>query len=75
MMPAVSETIDVIHPISLRRSVAALQLIVRFGPDLALYCRCTDSAIVHWALMLTLSCYETNTPMSWLKTAVVTLAH
>lgn len=47
MMPAVSKTVEVIHLISFRPSVAALQLIVRFRLDLALHCRSTDLAIVH----------------------------
>ena len=53
MMPAVSETVKVIHHISFHPSVAALRLIVRFGPDFAfLHCHTTDSAVVLYESIL-----------------------
>ena len=56
MMPAVSETVKVIHHISFHPSVAALRLIVRFGPDFAfLHCHTTDSAVVLYESILGLS--------------------
>ena len=68
MMPAVSETVEVMHHISFRPSVTALRLIVRFAPDFAfLHCRSTDSAVVHSESILSLSCYEVIRPVAGLK--------
>ena len=48
MMPAVFETVEIVHYVSFHPSVAALRLIVGFGPDFAFFCRSTDYAVIQY---------------------------
>lgn len=64
MMLAVFETVEIVHHVSFRPIVAALRLIVRFGPDFTFFPPSTDYAVVHYELILCLSSSEKICPVA-----------